>query len=110
MKQTTKSISRSIIGALILCCALAGTVLAADTVNINTADAEMLAETIQGVGTAKAEAIIRYREKNGPFKSVEQLAEVPGVGERTVELNRAVLRVNEPKKKSAQSPGQKQGS
>ena len=95
MEQTTKSIGKSIIGAVILCCALAGTVLAADTVNINTADAAMLAETIKGVGMAKAEAIIRYREKNGPFKSVEQLAEVPGVGERTVEKNRGVLRVND---------------
>ena len=102
MKQTSKSI----IGALILCFALAGTVLAADTININTADAATLAESIQGVGMAKAEAIIRYREKNGPFMSVEQLAEVPGVGERTVEKNRAVLRIDDGKKK----PGPKQGS
>ena len=101
-----KQIINSIIGALILCCALAGTVLAADAININTADAAMLAESIQGVGMAKAEAIIRYREKNGPFMSVEQLAEVPGVGERTVEKNRAVLRVDDGKKK----PEPKQGS
>lgn len=101
-----KQVIKSIIGALVLCCALAGTVLAADTININTADATTLAESIQGVGMAKAEAIIRYREKNGPFMSVEQLAEVPGVGERTVEKNRAVLRVDDVKKK----PGQKQGS
>jgi competence protein ComEA len=105
-----KQIIKSIIGALILSCALAGTVLAADTVNINTADAATLAESIVGVGTAKAEAIIRYREKNGPFKSVEQLAEVPGVGERTVEQNRAVLRVDDGKKKSEPTPVQKQGS
>ena len=82
-----------------------GTVLAADTININTADAATLAENIQGVGMAKAEAIIRYREKNGPFMSVEQLAEVPGVGERTVEKNRAVLRVNDGKKKSGSEQG-----
>ncbi len=97
---------KQIIKALILCCVLAGTVLAADTININTADAVTLAESIKGVGMAKAEAIIRYREKNGPFMSVEQLAEVPGVGERTVEKNRAVLRVDDGKKK----PGSEQGS
>ncbi len=97
---------KQIIKALILCCVLAGTVLAADTININTADAVTLAESIKGVGMAKAEAIIRYREKNGPFMSVEQLAEVPGVGERTVEKNRAVLRVDDGKKK----PAPKQGS
>ncbi len=96
---------KQIIKALILCCVLAGTVLAADTININTADAVTLAESIKGVGMAKAEAIIRYREKNGPFMSVEQLAEVPGVGERTVEKNRAVLRVNDGKKKSGSEQG-----
>ena len=90
---------------MILCCALAGTVLAADTVNINTADAATLAETIKGVGMAKAEAIIRYREKNGPFKSVEQLAEVPGVGEQTVEKNRGLLRVNDKANKVAGKKG-----
>ena len=96
-----KQLIKSIIGVLVLCGALTGTVFSADTVNINTADAAMLAERINGVGMAKAQAIVRYREKNGPFKSIEQLVEVPGVGERTVEQNRAVLRVDEAKKKTA---------
>lgn len=86
---------KGIIRALILCCALAGIALAASTVNINTADAVTLAESIKGVGLTKAEAIVQYREQYGPFESVEELADVPGVGGRTVEINRAILRVHD---------------
>jgi competence protein ComEA len=64
---------------------------AAEPVNINTADARELADTLNGVGPAKAEAIIAWREANGPFESVEQLAEVRGIGLRTIELNRDVI-------------------
>ncbi len=64
---------------------------AAQPVNINTADAKQLADALNGVGPAKAEAIIAWREANGPFQSVEQLAEVRGIGLRTIELNRDVI-------------------
>lgn len=59
-------------------------------VNINTASTTEL-ETLNGVGAAKAKAIVEYREKHGPFKSVDQLAEVKGIGEKLVEKNRANL-------------------
>jgi competence protein ComEA len=65
---------------------------AAEPVDINRADASQLA-TLNGVGPAKAEAIVAYREKNGPFQSVEQLADVKGIGLKTVEKNRDMLRV-----------------
>lgn len=64
---------------------------ASQPVNINTADAKALADALNGVGPAKAEAIVAWREANGPFQSVEQLAEVRGIGLRTVELNRDVI-------------------
>lgn len=48
-------------------------------VNINTATAEELA-TAKGIGDAKAEAIVAYREQNGPFKSVDDLTQVKGIG------------------------------
>lgn len=60
---------------------------AAKTVNINTADAAALAAGLKGVGLAKAEAIIAYRKEHGGFKSVEQLAEVKGIGDKLVKAN-----------------------
>nr|WP_276516615.1 ComEA family DNA-binding protein [Fictibacillus nanhaiensis] len=55
-----------------------------DKLNINTADSEEL-QNLSGVGPAKAESIISYREENGPFTSIEQLLEVRGIGEKTIE-------------------------
>jgi len=61
------------------------------TVNINKADAVTLAAALNGVGQARAEEIIRYREAYGPFKSVEELVDVKGIGPATLEKNRAVI-------------------
>ena len=63
--------------------------VAAVSVNLNSASAEELAEKLDGVGPARAELIIKYREENGPFASVEQLLEVKGIGTATLEKNRA---------------------
>ncbi|WP_337262887.1 MULTISPECIES: ComEA family DNA-binding protein [unclassified Serratia (in: enterobacteria)] len=63
------------------------------TVSINDADAEELASKLNGVGMKKAEAIVRYREQNGPFTQVEQLQEVPGIGPTLLEKNRARLKM-----------------
>ncbi|MCG8432622.1 MAG: ComEA family DNA-binding protein [Gammaproteobacteria bacterium] len=60
----------------------------ADTVNINTADAAVLAAELDGVGEKTAAAIVTYREKHGPFTSVDELMYVKGIGERTLEANR----------------------
>ncbi|MEH6585981.1 MAG: ComEA family DNA-binding protein [Halioglobus sp.] len=59
------------------------------TININTADASTLAAGLNGVGASRAEDIVRYREEFGAFTTVEQLAEVKGVGKSTLEKNRA---------------------
>ena len=67
--------------------------VAQDGLNINTASVEMLAETIDGVGMRKAEAIVRYREENGPFASVDELLEVSGIGPKTLERSRDKLKV-----------------
>lgn len=53
-------------------------------INVNTADATAL-ETLNGVGEVLAAAIIAYREEHGPFTSVDQLEEVPGIGPSTLE-------------------------
>ena len=60
----------------------------AGTVNVNTADAELLAETLDGIGSSKAHAIVEYREQNGDFKSLSDLLQVKGIGEMTLERNK----------------------
>ncbi|MCL7463359.1 helix-hairpin-helix domain-containing protein [Pseudomonas sp. NW5] len=58
---------------------------------INSADAEMLARELSGIGAAKAQAIVAYREANGPFAVVDELLEVRGIGPAILEKNRARL-------------------
>jgi competence protein ComEA len=91
--------------AMALALVLGGTLLAAPgslqaqesgaasvaTVNINTADAEALAAGLNGVGHSRAAEIVRYRETYGPFSSVDELAEVKGIGQSTLDKNRAVI-------------------
>jgi len=61
-------------------------------VDINTATAEQL-EVLKGIGPAKAKAIIEYRTKNGPFKSVDDLEKVKGMGRKTIDGFRADVTV-----------------
>ena len=53
-------------------------------VNINTADVEELA-TLTGIGPAKAEAIVQYRNDKGQFKKIEDLTGVKGIGDKIVD-------------------------
>ena len=69
-------------------------VVAAQTVNINTADKETLM-TVKGVGEKRAEAIIAFRQQNGPFKSVDDLLLVQGIGQAIVDDNRDQLSTRE---------------
>jgi competence protein ComEA len=69
----------------------------ADPVNINTADATALAKALNGVGPAKAKAIVSYREKNGPFKSADQLAMVDGISQKLIDKNRSDIRLGNDK-------------
>jgi competence protein ComEA len=66
---------------------------AAEPVDVNTADAETISKSLKGVGMSKAEAIIEYRKKHGPFRNADELTLVKGIGERTIELNRADIKV-----------------
>ena len=80
-----KSFARSLL--------LAGSALAADKVNINTADAAAIDAALVNIGPAKAQAIVEYRKANGAFKSAEELAMVKGIGLKTVEKNRDRIEV-----------------
>ena len=66
----------------------------AGPVNVNTADARTLQKELVGVGPAKAQAIVAAREKNGPFKSLDEVARVKGVGKKLVDRNRGNLRLD----------------
>ncbi|PKM14727.1 MAG: competence protein ComEA [Gammaproteobacteria bacterium HGW-Gammaproteobacteria-2] len=74
--------------SLLLSLVLTASAFAADKVNINTADATAIADTLTGVGQSKADAIVAYRKANGAFKSADQLASVKGIGLKLVEKNR----------------------
>ncbi len=61
----------------------------AKPVNINTADAKTIGESLKGIGLKKAEAIVKYRTEKGPFKTVEELENVSGIGKKTVDIIKA---------------------
>lgn len=82
-----KTVFFSVKALLLSLCLFAANAFANEVVNINTADAQTLSRVLVNVGPAKAQAIIDYREQNGPFKSVEELANVRGIGLATVERN-----------------------
>ena len=86
--QIVKTLGKVVIATLF---ALAVALANAAPVNINTAGVQPLAENINGVGPKKAEAIVAYRKANGPFKSVEELTNVKGIGVKLIEKNKADL-------------------
>jgi competence protein ComEA len=79
----------SIVGLLVPLWALAG------PVDINTADAETLARELQGIGAARARAIVEYREHNGRFRSADEILNVKGIGPQVLEQNKGNLQVGE---------------
>ena len=82
-----KGLSAAVVAATLLAqFAIAG------PVDVNSADAKTLARELQGVGMAKAEAIVSYREKNGPFKSADDLTKVKGLGKKLIDQNKSNLK------------------
>lgn len=69
-------------------------------ININTAPAADL-ETLPGIGAKTAERIVNYRQKNGPFKKIEELMNVPGVGEKNFLKLRSQISTGSPKTERA---------
>lgn len=85
---------------------LAFPTLATAQVDINSADAKTLAESLSGVGLVRAEAIVAYRLQNGPFRDMEDLAKVKGIGKKTLDTNRGAIIIVIPAAEArAPSPG-----
>ncbi len=80
------------LSAALLAATLLAPIAIAGSVDVNTADAKTLARELNGVGKAKAEAIVSYREKNGPFKNADDLAKVKGIGKQLIEQNKPNLK------------------
>lgn len=74
---------------LLLATALFSINALATPVNINTADAKTIADSLNGIGIKKAEEIVNYRTKNGAFKTLEDLGKVKGIGDKTIAKNKA---------------------
>jgi competence protein ComEA len=70
---------------------------AAQPVNVNSAGAEEIAESLKGVGLSKAEAIVSYRDQHGLFKHIDELVNVKGIGIRTVDINREYIQLEDSK-------------
>ena len=79
--------------ALTLLAQIASSLPAAAAVNINTATQDEFVALHKGLGPAKAQAIIDYRKANGPFKSVDDLRHVKGIGAKRLEKLRPELTV-----------------
>jgi len=75
-------------------CVFIAPVSQAAVVNINKANAAALTENLSGIGPKKAAAIISYRKSNGAYKSVDDLLNVKGIGEKLLQKNRNDLSIN----------------
>ncbi|WP_290909827.1 ComEA family DNA-binding protein [Halomonas sp.] len=84
MQGMTRNALAGVILALLLGLAPLGAVAQeVAPINVNTADAELLAE-LPGIGPTRAAAIVEDRDANGPFESAEDLTRVSGIGDGTV--------------------------
>jgi competence protein ComEA len=97
-----KSISMKSLVTLIATALFSIWAWAAQPVNINSANAEEIAESLKGVGLSKAEAIVSYRNENGEFKHVDELVNVKGIGIRTVDINREFILLDNSKLAASQ--------
>jgi competence protein ComEA len=73
--------------------ATSGSAETAGKLNINTASLEQLTQ-LKGIGPAYAQKILDYREQHGPFKRIEEITQVQGIGQRTFEANKDLISVD----------------
>ncbi len=64
----------------------------ADEVNINTADAQSIASSLNGIGVKKAEAVVAWRNEHGNFTDLAELENIKGIGPKTIEKNKGNIK------------------
>ncbi|HVY22817.1 MAG TPA: helix-hairpin-helix domain-containing protein [Steroidobacteraceae bacterium] len=94
----TKNSVMSWIAAGLLVLMMSGPAMAG-MVDINRADAATIAKELKGVGPAKAKAIVDYRTAHGAFKSVDELRNVHGIGDKLLARIRSDISLNDTGKK-----------
>lgn len=67
-------------------------VVSATQIDINSASADVIAKNLKGVGPSKAAAIVEFRKANGPFRKIEELTQIKGIGTKTINANRENIR------------------
>ena len=68
----------------------------AGPVDVNSADAETIARELNGIGSARAEAIVEYRSEYGAFQTADELMNVAGIGQHILDANRVNILVKKP--------------
>lgn len=95
MNKVTSIYKRALLSISLLISALLLSLAHSAPININSADVDTIMENLTNIGPVKATAIVEYREQNGPFKRVEDLLAVKGIGEKTLEANRDNIMIDE---------------
>lgn len=83
----SKPVFSKLVSAIALALVIGLPAFAATPVNVNKADATTIAKALDGIGQAKAVAIVAYRDEHGPFKSAAELTQVKGIGQSIVDRN-----------------------
>ena len=76
---------------------VAATVVSTEVVNLNSATAAQIA-SLPGIGPKTADLVVQYRTKNGPFKKIEEIMNVRGIGEKSFLKIKDRLTIGEPRK------------
>jgi len=85
--------NKSILSILVLCLIFVQSIYA-ESVDINSADAMTISKNLKGVGLKKATRIVEFRLANGPFRTIDDITKVKGIGPKILENNKSDIIVS----------------